>query len=84
MTRTETFKNTSPNHPESRAFVALLQGIERTNEGKDSITSCMYFFDSTAEGAAEKASSFVASEIRKAVEAEELAKKRAEARRKSA
>ena len=70
MTRIETFKNEDA-WASGREYVALLQGLERNTKKQTVISGCMYFFGSTSDEARAKADSFVASEIRKAVEAEE-------------
>jgi hypothetical protein len=61
MIRIEVFQNLNQ-AAKGREFVAVLEVLERKDNGKRGISICMNFFGTTAEGAELAAASFVASE----------------------
>lgn len=61
MIRIEVFQNKAP-LAKGREFVAILEVLERKENGKRAVTTCMNFFRSSASEAEQAAVDFVRSE----------------------
>jgi predicted transcriptional regulator len=75
MIRIEVFQNKAPS-AKGREFVAILEVLERKENGKRAISTCMNFFRSSASEAEEAAVEFVRAE-REREDAARAARKRA-------
>lgn len=61
MIRIEVFQNLNT-AAKGREFVAVLEVLERKDNGRWAVSTCMNFFNSTAEGTELAAATFVATE----------------------